>query len=243
MATFLTKAPAPAVSTATLIELARVEKVYRNGKLEYPALRGVDLSIAAGELVAIVGPSGSRKSTIINMITGIDRPTAGTVSVAISMFALINTLAMVVLERTREIGILRCIGAHARDVRRIFATEGLTVASAGWLIGIPLGLAHAVVTLAENVFTEHVLFTFPGPERPDRADRHSHPRPAGYADPATPRRALQARRSAQIRVRRGWATPHTITSVCRRRRVQPRWLSPQSSLWCFAAAPRRGRRR
>ena len=87
----------------------------------------------------------------------------GLLIVAISMVALIDTLTMVVLERTREIGILRCIGAHARDVRRIFATEGLTVALAGWLIGIPLGfgLAHAVVTLAEDVFNEHVLFAFP----------------------------------------------------------------------------------
>jgi len=64
-----------------LIELSGVEKVYRSGKLEYAALRGVDLSVAAGEMVAIVGPSGSGKSTIINMITGIDRPTAGTVTV------------------------------------------------------------------------------------------------------------------------------------------------------------------
>jgi putative ABC transport system ATP-binding protein len=64
-----------------LIELAGVEKVYRTGKLEYPALRGIDLSIADGEMVAIVGPSGSGKSTIMNMITGIDRPTAGAVTV------------------------------------------------------------------------------------------------------------------------------------------------------------------
>jgi putative ABC transport system permease protein len=87
----------------------------------------------------------------------------GLLIVAISMVALINTLTMVVLERTREIGMLRCIGAHARDVRQIFATEGLTVALAGWLIGIPLGfgLAHVVVTLAENVFNEHLLFAFP----------------------------------------------------------------------------------
>ena len=87
----------------------------------------------------------------------------GLLIVAISMAALINTLTMVVLERTREIGILRCIGAHARDVRRIFATEGLTIALAGGLIGIPLGfgLAHAVVSLAENVFNEHLLFAFP----------------------------------------------------------------------------------
>jgi putative ABC transport system permease protein len=87
----------------------------------------------------------------------------GLLIVAISMVALITTLTMVVLERTLEIGMLRCIGAHARDVRRIFATEGLTIALAGWLMGIPLGfgLAHAVVALVQNVFNQHLLFTFP----------------------------------------------------------------------------------
>jgi putative ABC transport system ATP-binding protein len=64
-----------------LIELSRVEKVYRTGKLEYPALRGVDLTIEDGDMVAIVGPSGSGKSTVMNMITGIDRPTTGAVTV------------------------------------------------------------------------------------------------------------------------------------------------------------------
>jgi len=81
VATYVTHAPEVSAATATLIELAGVEKVYRTGKLEYRALRGVDLSISAGEMVAIVGPSGSGKSTIINMITGIDRPSAGTVTV------------------------------------------------------------------------------------------------------------------------------------------------------------------
>ena len=81
MATYVTHPPEAARATATLIELVGVEKVFRTGKLEYRALRGVDLSIAAGEMVAIVGPSGSGKSTIINMITGIDRPSAGTVTV------------------------------------------------------------------------------------------------------------------------------------------------------------------
>ncbi|MBI5106012.1 MAG: ABC transporter ATP-binding protein [Solirubrobacterales bacterium] len=64
-----------------LVRLAGVTKVYRTGKVEYPALRGVDLEVAAGEMVAIVGPSGSGKSTIMNLVTGIDRPTAGTVTV------------------------------------------------------------------------------------------------------------------------------------------------------------------
>jgi putative ABC transport system ATP-binding protein len=69
-----------AAARPSLIELAGVEKVYRMGKVDYLALRGVDLSIAEGEMAAVVGPSGSGKSTILNMITGIDRPTAGTVS-------------------------------------------------------------------------------------------------------------------------------------------------------------------
>ena len=63
-----------------LIELSGVEKVFRTGKVEYRALRGVDLTIAPGEMVAVVGPSGSGKSTVLNMITGIDRPTAGAVT-------------------------------------------------------------------------------------------------------------------------------------------------------------------
>jgi ABC-type lipoprotein export system ATPase subunit len=73
--------PSSRAVRSPLIELAGVEKVYRTGKVEFPALRGVDLAIDDGEMVAIVGPSGSGKSTIMNMITGIDRPTAGAVTV------------------------------------------------------------------------------------------------------------------------------------------------------------------
>jgi putative ABC transport system ATP-binding protein len=64
-----------------LIRLVGVDKVYRTGKLEYRALRSVDLEIAAGEMVAVVGPSGSGKTTVMNMITGIDRPSGGEVFV------------------------------------------------------------------------------------------------------------------------------------------------------------------
>ena len=81
MATLTQEAPETVATHAPLISLEGVEKVYRTGRLEYRALRGVDLTIAAGEMVAIVGPSGSGKSTVMNMITGIDRPTAGTVTV------------------------------------------------------------------------------------------------------------------------------------------------------------------
>jgi putative ABC transport system ATP-binding protein len=65
-----------------LISLEQVTKVYKTKAGQIDALRGVDLQIDAGEFVAIVGPSGSGKSTMINMITGIDRPTTGEVYVA-----------------------------------------------------------------------------------------------------------------------------------------------------------------
>ena len=71
----------PGAKLAPLIELAGVEKTYRMGRIDYPALRGVDLEISVGELIAIVGPSGSGKTTILNLVAGIDRPTAGTVTV------------------------------------------------------------------------------------------------------------------------------------------------------------------
>jgi putative ABC transport system ATP-binding protein len=70
-----------AANAAPLIRLVGLDKVYRTGKLEYQALRLVDLEIAVGEMVAVIGPSGSGKTTIMNMITGIDRPTRGEVIV------------------------------------------------------------------------------------------------------------------------------------------------------------------
>ena len=75
------RAARPARDSESFINLAGVQKSYRMGRLDYPALRGVDLEIGAGELVAIVGPSGSGKTTILNLVTGIDRPAAGTVTV------------------------------------------------------------------------------------------------------------------------------------------------------------------
>jgi putative ABC transport system ATP-binding protein len=80
-ATITREAPVELETRAPLIELDGVQKVYRTGKLEYPALRGVELAIDEAEMVAIVGPSGSGKTTIMNMLTGIDRPTAGDVFV------------------------------------------------------------------------------------------------------------------------------------------------------------------
>lgn len=64
-----------------LIHFDNVSKIYCTSAGEFTALKDVDLEIQPGELVSIVGKSGSGKTTLINMLTGIDRPTRGEISV------------------------------------------------------------------------------------------------------------------------------------------------------------------
>jgi putative ABC transport system permease protein len=59
--------------------------------------------------------------------------------VFIGMIGLLNAMTMNVIERTRDIGVLRCVGASSRTVRRVFRSEALTVALAGALVAVPLG--------------------------------------------------------------------------------------------------------
>jgi putative ABC transport system ATP-binding protein len=64
------------------VKLKDVRKTYRTGPIEVPALRGVTLSIGAGEFAATAGPSGSGKTSLLNIIGGLDRADTGDIWVA-----------------------------------------------------------------------------------------------------------------------------------------------------------------
>jgi ABC-type lipoprotein export system ATPase subunit len=68
-------------SNKTLIEIQEVEKIFHTPAGDFPALKGITVDIHEGEFVSVVGKSGSGKSTLVNMLTGIDHPTAGRVLV------------------------------------------------------------------------------------------------------------------------------------------------------------------
>ncbi len=69
-------------NAVSLIELKDIVKAFPVGNQQITVLKGISLDIEPGEFVSIVGPSGNGKSTLLNMITGIDRPTNGEVLVA-----------------------------------------------------------------------------------------------------------------------------------------------------------------
>lgn len=88
-------------TTSPIIQLQAVEKVYRQGKIDVPALRGVDLQVDGGEFMTLCGPSGSGKTTALNLIGALDRPTSGSVTLEGKELAKMNRRELSQLRRDR----------------------------------------------------------------------------------------------------------------------------------------------
>jgi putative ABC transport system permease protein len=73
---------------------------------------------------------------IMNMMLAV-----GSLVILITMIGLMSTLTMNVLERTKEVGMMRCLGSKSGHIRNMFGSEGLVLVLIGWLVGIPLGYA------------------------------------------------------------------------------------------------------
>lgn len=81
----------------------------------------------------------------------------GAIGLIVSLFGIANTMAMAVLERTREIGILKALGARARDIRRVFLIEAAGIGAAGGLGGLAGGVLAGFLLNA----AAHGLFELP----------------------------------------------------------------------------------
>ena len=90
---------------ALVVTTTGLRKTYRRGRAAIEALRGIDLSVRAGEMVMIMGPSGGGKSTLLHLIGGIDRPTAGSIQV-VGQDLVASTQAELDGFRRRSVGIV-----------------------------------------------------------------------------------------------------------------------------------------
>jgi putative ABC transport system ATP-binding protein len=73
--------PVPKLHGEVIVEAHDLEKIYKQGTIEVPALRGLDLTVHRGEFSVLAGSSGSGKTTLLNLIGALDLPTAGSLAV------------------------------------------------------------------------------------------------------------------------------------------------------------------
>jgi len=88
---------------AAIIQGENVTKVYRVGRMDVPALRGISLTVEKGEFVSIVGPSGSGKSTLFYILGGLTRATSGSVVIDNQEFSKLSDAERTQM-RKRKIG-------------------------------------------------------------------------------------------------------------------------------------------
>ena len=142
---------------SAIITAEAVHKTFRNGKIEVHALRGVGLSVNAGEMVAVMGPSGCGKTTLLNCLSGLDDCDSGEIAIEGTNLRQMN-------DRTRTL-------YRARHMGFIFQTFNLLpVITAVENVELPL-LVSGVQT-ERGPQTRARGFGTSGPGRPGAAPPH-----------------------------------------------------------------------
>jgi putative ABC transport system ATP-binding protein len=93
--------PPEAAIWASAVALHDVRKVYGGGDGAVVALNGISLGLSTGSFTAVMGPSGSGKSTFLNVAAGLDRPTAGTVTLGDTDLGRLSERRLTILRRER----------------------------------------------------------------------------------------------------------------------------------------------
>ncbi len=88
---------------SAIVSCRGITKHYRQGAIDVPALRGIDLDIEKGDFASLAGPSGSGKTTFLNILGGLDRPTDGSVTIDGEEITRLDNNALADL-RLRKIG-------------------------------------------------------------------------------------------------------------------------------------------
>ena len=137
----------------------RCRSTWRRRREPGPALLGGGAGPAAIKKSYVeTAQNASANNSIVTLLEAL-----GLLVVGIALIGLVGTLTLALIERTREVGILRCLGASARQIRRVFNTEAVVMATAGWALGSLLGyvLFLGLIAFVEDEFGFTVARVFP----------------------------------------------------------------------------------